>query len=100
MFDFFKRWKSPAPAPAAQRSRTRSQPKPKAKPSRDGALPAPLPEVVEGNEETDWALWEDSVTALDSQMQGLPSRSSSYDTLPSSQFDGVDAFDRVRKRDR
>lgn len=31
--------------------------------------PAPLPEVVEGNEDSDWALWEDSVAFQDSQMQ-------------------------------
>ena len=63
-----------------------------------GRLPA-APEVVEGNSEQDWALWEDSVSVLDSQM---PSdvRSSVYDKLPPSQFDDVDAFSGVRKRDR
>jgi hypothetical protein len=60
-------------------------------------------------------LWEDSVTALDSQMQGL-SRASGYgrlgnsqfdkttpselDKLPASQFGQPDAFASVRKRDR
>lgn len=104
MFEFLKRWAS-APAPAAPRSRSRPS-KPKARPSRDPSLPVPaaLPEVVEGNEETDWALWEDSVVsqraALDSQRQGLASRASGLDNLPSSQFDEVDAFASVRKRDR
>ena len=78
------------------------------------SAPGPLPEVIEGNEESDWALWEDSKTALDSQMQGL-SRASSYGRLGASQFDtlpgelgnppdslygDVDAFGSVRKRDR
>jgi hypothetical protein len=102
MFEFFKRWASPAPAPAPAAQRGRSQPQPNKKPPRDPRLapPLPLPQVVEGNQETDWALWEDSVSALDSQMQGLPSRASGYDKLPSSQFDEADAFASVRKRDR
>jgi hypothetical protein len=33
------------------------------------ADPIPAPEVVEGNEDSDWALWEDSVAFQDSQMQ-------------------------------
>ena len=76
--------------------------------------PGPLPQVVEGNDESDWALWEDSKTALDSQMQGL-SRASGHGRLGTSQFDtipselgngadslygDVDAFSTVRKRDR
>jgi hypothetical protein len=31
--------------------------------------PLPVPEVIEGNEDSDWALWEDSVAFQDSQMQ-------------------------------
>lgn len=108
MFEFFKRWAAPAPAP--QRSRSPSKPKTRTrKPSTDPRLaaPGPLPEVVEGNDETDWALWEDSMTALDSQRaaldsqrQGLASQTSGLDKLNSSQFDEVDAFSSVRKRDR
>jgi hypothetical protein len=70
--------------------------------------------MVEGNQESDWALWEDSKTALDSQMQGLGRASgygklgaSHYDTVPSELGDGgdslygdIDAFGSVRKRDR
>jgi hypothetical protein len=29
----------------------------------------PVPEVLEGNQDSDWALWEDSVAFQDSQMQ-------------------------------
>jgi hypothetical protein len=113
MFEFFKRWTSPAPAPKPQRSRV-GESKPKSrKASTDPRLaaPGPLPEVVEGNDETDWALWEDSVISqraaldsqragLDSQRQGLSSQASGLDKLNSSQFDEVDAFANVRKRDR
>src|SRR5512133_1945723 len=31
--------------------------------------PLPLPEVVEGNDDSDWSLWQDSVEFHDSQMQ-------------------------------
>ena len=106
MFEFFKRWASPSPAPKPQRSRA-GEPKPKSRQSSTDprlAAPGPLPEVVEGNDETDWALWEDSVisqrAALDSQRQGLSSQTSGLDKLNSSQFDEVDAFASVRKRDR
>lgn len=104
MFEFFKRWVAPAPQPKRSRIEAR---KPKIRaPAVDPRLiaPGPLPEVVEGNDETDWALWEDSVVSqsapLDSRRQGLPSRASGLDSLNSSQFDEVDAFASVRKRDR
>jgi hypothetical protein len=105
MFEFFKRWTSAAPAPKPQRSRTSQSARSK-RGSADARLaaPGPLPEVVEGNDETDWALWEDSVisqrAALDSQRQGLSTQPSGLDKLNSSQFDEVDAFASVRKRDR
>jgi len=106
MFEFFKRWASPSPAPKPQRNRA-GESKPKSRKSSIDprlAAPGPLPEVVEGNDDTDWALWEDSVisqrAALDSQRQGLSSQTSGLDKLNSSQFDEVDAFASVRKRDR
>ena len=107
MFEFFKRWTTPAaaPAPRPQRSRGPSRP-PAKKPATDPRLaaPGPLPEVVEGNDESDWALWEDSVISqragLDSLRQGLASQTSGLDKLNSSQFDEADAFASVRKRDR
>jgi hypothetical protein len=111
MFEFFKRWKAPAPVP--QRSRASQSRLKNRKPPADPRLatPGPLPEVVEGNDETDWALWEDSVISqraaldsrsqpLDSRRQGLASQASGLDPLNSSQFDEVDAFAGVRKRDR
>lgn len=38
----------------------------------------PLPEVTEGNEDSDWAMWRDSVREQDSQMH-----SQFHDTVPS-----------------
>ncbi|MEJ8838815.1 hypothetical protein [Ramlibacter sp. AN1133] len=63
---------------------------------------APLPEVVaEGNTQADWSMWEDSVMAMDSQMQEILPGDRVYvrDSRPS-QMDDVDAFASVRgKRD-
>ncbi len=71
MLNFFKRKpdeatpsKKPAPSrPATARPR----------PTRSAAAglppePPPLPDVKEGNLESDWAMWEDSVAFQDSQM--------------------------------
>jgi hypothetical protein len=114
MFKALKRWISPEPAPAPQRGRSPARRKSSASKAPIVSAPGPLPEVTEGNEESDWALWEDSKTALDSQMQGL-SRASGYGKLGTSQFDtlpselgnpvdslygDVDPFGTVRKRDR
>ncbi|GAB3767951.1 hypothetical protein GCM10028796_30640 [Ramlibacter monticola] len=63
---------------------------------------APLPEVVaEGNTQADWSVWEDSVMALDSQMQDMvPSNRVYVRDTGHSQLDPVDAFASVRgKRD-
>jgi hypothetical protein len=105
MFDFLKRWVSPAqpPAPARRSAAGTSQRSTRSKGASLSAplpLPVPAPEVIEGNEETDWALWEDSVSVLDSRIGPLAPRDSVYDRLPSSQFDDADAFSSVRKRDK
>ena len=93
---------APSAAPTVQRSRGSQQTKrPARRSSRETSLnaPAPVTEVFEGNQETDWALCENSVTELDSQRQGLSSRSD-YDKLAPSQYDEADPFSGVRKRDR
>ena len=66
MLNFFKRPVPDAAAPAAKPSGPDALPQAK-KPAR---LPEtiPEPEVVEGNEDSDWSLWEDSVALQDSQM--------------------------------
>jgi len=111
MFDFFKRWLSPAPAAPPPRRPTRRTTTSTKKSAI--AAPAPLPEVVEGSDESDWALWEDSKAAFDSRILGL-SRASGYgkldtgfaDTQPSelgsvsdSLYGDIDPFGTVRKRD-
>ena len=64
------------------------------------ASAAPLPEILgEGNTQADWSAWEDSMTALDSQLQGIPpaDRVHVRDTRPS-QLDDPDPFSSVRRR--
>lgn len=104
MFKFLKRLVAPAPAPAPARVSSRSQRKqqPRRHRPRDEAVDGPVStvEVVEGNSEQDWALWEDSVAIMDSQTQSLTARASGYDSLSPSSSGEVDAFAGVRKRDR
>jgi hypothetical protein len=64
------------------------------------AAPAALPEVVaEGNSQADWSAWEDSMTALDSQFQGLDpaARIQVRDTRPSELHD-LDPFAGIAQR--
>ena len=102
MFKWFKRQEV---APAAAR-----KPKPKiavrpARPDPAADAPvaaAPLPEVVaEGNTQADWSMWEDSMTALDSQLQDIApsSRIHVRDTRPS-QLDELDPFSAERGKRR
>jgi hypothetical protein len=64
-------------------------------------IPAPLPEVSEGNQESDWAMWEDSVAFQDSQM---PSTFNELDAVktrdePPKKKGEADPFSTVRRRD-
>jgi hypothetical protein len=101
MFNWFKR-RATERAPAKPARGTAAPPAP-LNASRSGAPPPfapsmPLPEVVaEGNTQADWSQWEDSMTALDSQMQSLlpSSRIHVRDTRPS-QLDELDPFSGVR----
>jgi hypothetical protein len=96
MFNFFKRLLGRDPVPLTRPAKSRSRNK-VFEPALRGALP--VPEVVEGNDHTDWDLWEDSVIALDSQMQSLsPSERKIHSKKDaSSQFDDLDVFSRVGK---
>jgi hypothetical protein len=98
LFSFFLRLVGLAPKPQTRPARRRSKNRNTAsEPVVPGAIPAP--EVVEGNDHTDWDLWEDSVVALDSQMQSLsPSEKKIYGKKQApSQFDDLDVFSRVGK---
>lgn len=113
MFTWLKRrTAAPAPQPVrkANAKPVRSSPRPSTSRPQSASThyhprfadTAPLPEVVaEGNTQADWSMWEDSVMALDSQMQDITPSNRVYvrDTRPS-QLDEVDAFSSVRnKRD-
>lgn len=99
MFDWLRRRSAP-PSPVAHKK----PPTPARQPAADASstLPPPLPEVVgEGNTQADWSAWEDSMTALDSQLQDLvPSRRIYLRDTQASLPDEEDPFASVRgKRD-
>lgn len=59
----------------------------------------PLPEVTEGNLESDWALWEDSVAFQDSQMpSGFAALDSVRERGKGSADASLDPFASVRRR--
>ena len=67
------------------------------------ARPLPLPEVIEGNEDSDWALWEESVSFQDSQMPSatLPLESLQVKAATHPQDEpAADAFASVHRRSR
>ncbi len=102
MLKFFKSAPKPAPAKPA-----RPAPSAQARPATPAAArtgmppaPPPLPEVSEGNEDSDWAMWEDSVAFQDSQM---PSAFNELDAVKTRdeepQKSGApDPFSTVRRR--
>jgi len=59
----------------------------------------PLPEVSEGNQDSDWAMWEDSVAFQDSQM---PSEYGELNSVKErgkdSRNEDLDPFSTVRRR--
>ena len=92
MFSFFKRSDS---VPSASANRPNGQGKSKSTSARsvDFLSPMPVPEVTEGNLDSDWAMWEDSVLEQDSH---LPSQFA--DTQPS-QLDDPSASELEPERD-
>lgn len=100
MLNFFKR-KPDKPAADEAPARPRPRPSTQTRSSRQpSSEPPPLPEVTEGNLESDWALWEDSVAFQDSQM---PSTFSELDAVrtrdeKSGKSGEPDPFAAVRKR--
>lgn len=105
MFGWFKRASKAPPAAAARRGTAPSAPARKDAGARPPPFlpsgPAALPEVVgEGNTEAEWSQWEDSVMALDSQMQDLVPSQRVYvrDTRPSKLDELPDAFSSVRRK--
>lgn len=62
----------------------------------------PVSEVLEGNEPTDWALWEDSMAVLDSQMQSLTPSARIYtrEKEAPSEYQELDPFSGVGKKSK
>jgi hypothetical protein len=84
----------------ATKPATRDNP-PEVKNSASQSAPLPVPEVVEGNQDSDWALWEDSVAFQDSQMQsGFGTLNGPEIRVPSENKPDCnpDPFDSVRRR--
>jgi hypothetical protein len=97
MFEFLKRLVSPDVTQPPPRRRKSSK---KTSAAAIGHEPASLPEVTEGNEHSDWELWEDSVVSLDSRMQGLMPSSKIYDDPERpSEYQDLDAYSKVSKKD-
>lgn len=101
-FGLFKRSRPPAATP---KPRAAAKP-PSRRASRSRAL-ADLPpppgalQVSEGSEQTDWALWEDSVALLDSQLQSLQPAVKIYqpERPTSTDMQDLEPFARVRRKD-
>ena len=95
MFKFFKRSIAPDPVPSRRRKSAA-----KSHGAEVVSGPTPLPQVSEGNEQSDWALWEDSMTAMDSQMQSLGFLPSHHARLeePTDRQE-LDAYSKVAKKD-
>lgn len=104
MFKFFKRSPPAASKPSAtasdsSRGRRRQSP---TVATRDFSDTVPVSEVMEGNEPTDWALWEDSMAVLDSQMQSLTPSARIYtrEQEPVSQYQELDPFAGIGKKSK
>ena len=87
MFKFFKR--NPRPASPASEPASR----PRTPRSGQDTAPAPLPEVIEGDSESDWDLWQESVNHLDSQLPALPE-------FKNTEPQDIDIYAKVRKTDK
>jgi hypothetical protein len=100
MFDFFKRSSSNGTAKAPRAS---AKPRSASSEGRnfDPLAPLPTPEVKEGNDDSDWSLWEDSVAFQDSQMPGQYTETRPTPIHGADAGDSVisTAFDTVRKDD-
>lgn len=101
--NFFKPPPKPARPVVPVRSTSSTLRPAAAKPVRQGLPPSPppLPEVTEGNEDSDWAMWEDSVAFQDSQMPSVFNDLNAVKTRddpPKKKEGSPDPFAAVRKR--
>jgi hypothetical protein len=100
MFQWFKRRMGARAGTQPQRSAQQRAQASQAAPASGFGDSRALPEVVnEGNTVADWRMWEDSMTAVDSMLQGIsPSARIYVRTARPSQFDDVDGFGRVNSK--
>jgi hypothetical protein len=99
MLNFFKRPAAGAEIPAAKPA-ARDKPPKTSKPASPPD-PLPVPEVVEGNQDSDWSLWEDSVAFQDSQMPsdfGALKAPEVRESAKNKPADDHDPFGSVRRR--
>ena len=100
MFDFLKR-RTAAPVPPPKRTSASSGPStrnpPKARQVAEPQSPLPIPEVKEGNEESDWSMWEDSVAFQDSKMNSVYPETRPVPLSPAEPSE--DPFENVRLRE-
>ena len=96
LFKFFKRGPPEPPKPKKRRPAAPVIPR-----AELPTEPSALPEVTEGSDHTDWALWEDSVAALDSQMQSIQPGVKIYGQAnePPSEYQELEAYATVKKKD-
>ena len=92
MFKFIKQLVFPTARPTTQR--TTRKPERRKHEAWDPTESIPASEVLEGNDHTDWDLWQCSV---DSQMQPLTSSVRIKADATPSQLDDLDPFARVSK---
>lgn len=102
-FGLFKR--APAPAKPERSSARAAKAKQPSQSSRGSWRPTKpdLPvelrsfEVTEGNDPSDWALWQDSVNSFDSQLPSL--KLYRHESETPTEFQDIDAYARLRRRD-
>lgn len=99
MLKFFRRLAT-GTEPQPAKPTARDNPSKAVKPAKPPDAPA-APEVLEGNEDSDWALWEDSVAFQDSQMPsdfGALKAPEVRETPDKKPADDHDPFGSVRRR--
>ena len=100
LFDFLKRrttMPEQPPKRASVSSGASMRNSPKAKPVSDPLSPLPVPEMKEGNEESDWSMWEDSVAFQDSKMNSVYPETRPVPLSPAEPSE--DPFENVRLRE-
>jgi hypothetical protein len=104
MLNFFKRKPEEAATPKKPVASRPVAARPRPTSSAAAGLPPvppPLPEVREGNLESDWAMWEDSVAFQDSQMPSAFNELAAVrtrDEKPEKKSGEPDPFAAVHKR--